>query len=74
MCESTTPPTLGKEVFSYGVYNPYNYKTTYYNLGCSIYVPKESVKAYKEADGWKEYAKNIVGYDFKRDPKRLIKR
>ena len=64
MCESTTPPTLGKEAFSYGVYNPYNYKTTYYNLGCSIYVPKESVKAYKEADGWKEYAKNIVGYDF----------
>ena len=74
MCESITPPKLGEEVFYYGVYNQYNYKTTYYRLGCKIYVPKESVKAYKEAEGWSEYAKDIIGYDFKRDPKRLIKR
>ena len=74
MCESITPPKLGEEVFYYGVYNQYNYKTTYYRLGCKIYVPKESVKAYKEAEGWSEYAKDIIGYNFKRDPKRLIRK
>lgn len=30
----------------------------------TIYVPRESVEAYKAADGWKEYADIIVGYDF----------
>ena len=30
----------------------------------TIYVPAESVKAYKSADGWKEYADAIVGYNF----------
>ena len=29
-----------------------------------IYVPRKSVKAYKSAKGWSEYAKDIVGYDF----------
>ena len=29
-----------------------------------IYVPMESVEAYKAADGWKEYADQIFGYDF----------
>ena len=29
-----------------------------------IYVPKESVVAYKSADGWSYYASAIVGYDF----------
>ena len=29
-----------------------------------IYVPKESVVAYKSADGWTYYANAIVGYDF----------
>ncbi len=29
-----------------------------------IYVPMVSVDAYKTADGWKEYAELIVGYDF----------
>lgn len=27
-------------------------------------VPRESVKAYKSADGWSDYADYIVGYDF----------
>lgn len=30
-----------------------------------IYVPRESVEAYKSADGWSDYADAIVGYDFK---------
>lgn len=29
-----------------------------------IYVPRESVDAYKTADGWSDYADYIVGYDF----------
>lgn len=29
-----------------------------------IYVPTNSVAAYKAADGWKDYADKIVGYDF----------
>lgn len=34
-------------------------------LGRKIYVPAASVEAYKVAEGWKEYANHIVGYDFK---------
>lgn len=29
-----------------------------------IYVPKESVEAYKSAKYWSDYADDIVGYDF----------
>jgi hypothetical protein len=29
-----------------------------------IYVPRNAVEAYKSADGWKEYADYIEGYDF----------
>lgn len=29
-----------------------------------IYVPRNSVEAYKSAEGWKDYADDIVGYDF----------
>ncbi len=32
--------------------------------GRKIYVPRNSVEAYKSADGWSEYASSIVGYDF----------
>ena len=32
--------------------------------GRMIYVPRQSVDAYKSADGWKDYADYIVGYDF----------
>ena len=34
------------------------------NIGCTIYVPTESVEAYKSAQGWSEYADDIVGYNF----------
>ena len=33
-------------------------------LDCDIYVPAESVEAYKAAEGWSEYAAKIVGYNF----------
>jgi hypothetical protein len=51
-CKPTTPPSGDKYMF-------------YLNAsGRKIYVPTESVEAYKAADGWKEYANDIVGYDF----------
>ena len=57
-CQSNVPPTCGKTTFSY-------YKNGgFYPLGCKIYVPTESVDAYKSADGWSTYASYIVGYDF----------
>lgn len=51
-CEAKTPPR-GRD---YMFYNNAS--------GRKIYVPRESVKAYKSAKGWSEYAKDIVGYDF----------
>ena len=51
-CESTTPPTLGTGVFNANA------------TGRKIYVPSESVDAYKTADGWSAYADVIVGYNF----------
>ena len=58
-CKATTPPTLGDYVF-WGYDNNWNYVM----LDCDIYVPAESVEAYKAAEGWSEYAANIVGYNF----------
>ena len=59
-CKATTPPTLGDGVFKY-----WNEETwEYFNIGCTIYVPTESVEAYKSAAYWSEYASSIVGYDF----------
>ena len=45
--ESVTPPTLGSNAFYSIKYN------------CLIYVPPESVDAYKAASGWKDYASRI---------------
>ncbi len=51
-CKATTPPALGNDVF-------------YYNAsGRKIYVPRNSVSAYKNADGWHLYSSSILGYDF----------
>lgn len=47
-CASVNPPEL----------EPSNLSTI------SIYVPMESVDAYKQANEWKKYADKIVGYDF----------
>ena len=49
--KATTPPALNDGNHPYG-------------LGYNIYVPTESVNAYKTADGWSDYADSIVGYDF----------
>ena len=43
--ESTTPPKLGSYVFNY--------------TSCPIYVPPESVDAYKAASKWSNYASRI---------------
>ena len=52
-CKATTPPTLsGDAVFDSN------------GTERRIYVPKESVDAYKSAKRWSEYANYIVGYDF----------
>ena len=51
-CKATTPPALKSKVFDYN------------GSGRKIYVPTESVDAYKSAEYWSEYADAIVGYDF----------
>ena len=51
-CKTTTPPAGGSNMF-YG--NATSRK---------IYVPMESVEAYKSASGWSSYKSYIVGYDF----------
>ena len=51
-CKPTTPPTGGYDMFNNNA------------SGRKIYVPTESVEAYKSASYWSNYADNIVGYDF----------
>lgn len=50
--KATTPPNGNRGMFSYHASNR------------KIYVPRNSVNAYKSAEYWMEYAKDIVGYDF----------
>lgn len=52
-CKSTTPPRLGAAVFD----NFDGEGDT--PIGCNIYVPAESVEAYKSASDWSRYAKYI---------------
>ena len=58
-CKPTTPPTVD---FSdiLGHWSAFGSNAS----GRKIYVPAESVDAYKEAEGWSEYAKRIEGYNF----------
>ena len=56
-CKATTPPTAE-------VYGSYWRAFDYNASGRTIYVPIESVEAYKSAEGWSDYADAIVGYDF----------
>ena len=51
-CKATIPPAGGSSMFHNNASDR------------KIYVPRESVEAYKNANGWKEYADQIVGYDF----------
>ena len=55
-CKATTPPALGG-----------TYVFDYNDGGRKIYVPAESLEAYKRAEYWSEYADAIVGYDFEKD-------
>ena len=57
-CKAITPPNLGVDA----LYYLNNYREE--KIDCTIYVPRESVDAYKNAEGWNEYADQIVGYDF----------
>lgn len=54
-CRATTPPALGASVF-YTNNRPESLQ--------AIYVPKESVEAYKSAENWSEYIDLVQGYDF----------
>ena len=56
-CKPTTPPTGGVYMFSY-------YDSGYKPIGCKIYVPRNSVSAYKAKQYWSDYASSIEGYDF----------
>ena len=51
-CKSTMPPTGSADMFKNNA------------LGRKIYVPRNSVEAYKTAEYWSDYASDIVGYDF----------
>ena len=51
-CKPTTPPTGTNTIFGNNA------------SGRKIYVPRESVGAYKAAPGWRNYASDIEGYDF----------
>ena len=51
-CKPTTPPAGGSSMF-------YNNAS-----GRKIYVPTNSVSAYKSAEYWSVYASSIEGYDF----------
>ena len=51
-CKGTTPPEGGTYMF-------FNHASSR-----KIYVPSESVDAYKSAEFWSDYADAIVGYDF----------
>lgn len=51
-CMPTIPPTLS-DCFFY-----------YWPSDAKIYVPRASVDTYKSAPHWKDYASQIVGYDF----------
>ncbi len=60
-CEATIPPLA----VGYGsVWNKWWIAFDNNASERKIYVPTESVKAYKTADGWSEYADSIEGYDF----------
>ena len=59
-CKAVIPPSIVTEYSSWYAFsgNAHNRK---------IYVPLESVEAYKTANGWRNYANDIVGYDFSQD-------
>ena len=61
-CKCVTPPAPIE--FCAWLFERFNRRHKPIKTKCKIYVPRESVEAYKTADGWSEYADNIIGYDF----------
>ncbi len=57
-CKAVTPPRGNTTMFSYYI------DGEYVPIGCTIYVPTESVDAYKKALYWSDYKSYIYGYDF----------
>ena len=56
-CKATTPPAA---LSYYGDWEAFDNNAS----GRKIYVPMESVEAYKSASYWSEYASSIEGYNF----------
>lgn len=54
-CKVIVPPMIGKSQY---------YNSISASKKTQIYVPSESVEQYKSAEGWSQYASQIVGYDF----------
>lgn len=72
-CKATTPPTTPPTGYTSDPIKKYPYNFLDYasnssapprSIGCTIYVPMESVEAYKKAECWSKYANYIKGYDF----------
>ena len=60
-CKAQTPPIAYLTSHSY----EWEWDTFDYNAeGRKIYVPVESVESYRDADGWRNYASDIEGYNF----------
>ncbi len=57
-CKPTTPPTAA--TYSYSHWNAFEYNAS----GFEIYVPRNSVEAYKSAPYWSRFVWAIEGYDF----------
>ena len=63
-CKAINPPTIvDNNGYWYG-FAKEDESGNICNIGCTIYVPTESVEAYKSAYGWSDYASDIVGYNF----------
>ena len=56
-CKTTTPPVA---LISFGYWGAFDDNAS----GRKIYVPMQSVEAYKSAEGWSNYSSYIVGYNF----------
>lgn len=57
-CKPITPPAISTNTWGNWLGFSLNLETM------KVYVPSQSVEAYKSAPGWSEYADYIVGYDY----------
>jgi hypothetical protein len=55
---ATTPPSLGDYALMSDATGAYNY------IGCTIYVPREYVEAYKSHSSWSKYKDYIKPFDY----------